>query len=540
MALFDTSNIKLDVLKKRAFNYRWAEVPDGVIPLTAADPDYPVAPEIQEAMMDYVKDGYFSYTPKLGYPEFRDSISKALMERKGEEIDPNLILPIDSAARGMYVIAQTVLRQGDEMIVFDPVDYLFRESCLAAGGKVVLFPAKLKDGYIDLSELESYITPKTRMIGLCNPHNPYGVVYRPEDLEHIMSLCEKYNLYIMNDEIWSDIVFPEEPFRSIYSLGSKRCRRVMSVFGFSKSFGIAGLRAGCVYTTDEKLFEQIVENSDVMSTAGGIASISQIAGTACMSKCYYWVDAFLEHLKKNRDYAVDRLNQMPMINAYRPHATYLLYVDIRAFGMKSEEFTDYMKEKVKLAVVSGGEKFFGSGSEGYIRICFATSHEILEEGLNRLEKGIDMLIREKEMDAVSGNYYPGTDDGSYGHAGMVTTMVEELVEKGNKYDVCIAIGPMIMMKFVCLLTKKLEIPTVVSMNPIMVDGTGMCGACRLHVGDEIKFACVDGPEFDGHLVNFDEAMKRQQMYKTQEGRAMLKLQEGDTHHGGCGQCGGDE
>ena len=251
MALFDNSNIKLDVLKKRAFNYRWAEVPDGVIPLTAADPDYPVAPEIQEAMMDYVKDGYFSYTPKLGYPEFRDSISKALMERKGEEIDPNLILPIDSAARGMYVIAQTVLRQGDEMIVFDPVDYLFRESCLAAGGKVVLFPAKLKDGYIDLSELENYITPKTRMIGLCNPHNPYGVVYRPEDLEHIMSLCEKYNLYIMNDEIWSDIVFPEEPFRSIYSLGSKRCRRVMSVFGFSKSFGIAGLRAGCVYTTDE-------------------------------------------------------------------------------------------------------------------------------------------------------------------------------------------------------------------------------------------------------------------------------------------------
>ena len=152
----------------------------------------------------------------------------------------------------------------------------------------------------------------------------------------------------------------------------------------------------------------------------------------------------------------------------------------------------------------------------------------------------DMLILEKEMEAVSGNFYPCTVDGYYGHAGMVTKMVEELVEKGNKYDVCIAIGPMIMMKFVCLLTKKLGIPTVVSMNPIMVDGTGMCGACRLHVGDEIKFACVDGPEFDGHLVNFDEAMKRQQMYKTQEGRAMLKLQEGDTHHGGCGQCGGDE
>ena len=152
----------------------------------------------------------------------------------------------------------------------------------------------------------------------------------------------------------------------------------------------------------------------------------------------------------------------------------------------------------------------------------------------------DMLILEDAMEAVSGNYYPCTDDGSYGHAGMVTAMVEELVNNGNKYDVCIAIGPMIMMKFVCLLTKKLEIPTVVSMNPIMVDGTGMCGACRLIVGDEVKFACVDGPEFDGHLVDFDNAMKRQQLYKTEEGRAMLKLQEGDTHHGGCGNCGGDK
>ena len=152
----------------------------------------------------------------------------------------------------------------------------------------------------------------------------------------------------------------------------------------------------------------------------------------------------------------------------------------------------------------------------------------------------DMLIMEDEMKAVAGNLYVTTDDGSYGVHGMVTAVIEDLVKnQGKKYDTCVAIGPMIMMKFVCKLTKELGIPTIVSLNPIMVDGTGMCGACRVTVGDEVKFACVDGPEFDGHLVNFDEAMKRQQMYKTEEGRAMLKLQEGDTHHGGCGQCGGD-
>ena len=150
----------------------------------------------------------------------------------------------------------------------------------------------------------------------------------------------------------------------------------------------------------------------------------------------------------------------------------------------------------------------------------------------------DLVILEEEMEAVAGRLFITTDDGSYKNKGLVTDVLKKLVEEGNKYDLCVAIGPMIMMKFAALLTKELEIPTIVSMNPIMVDGTGMCGACRLTVGDKVKFACVDGPEFDGHLVNFDEAMKRQQIYKTEEGRAMLKLEEGDTHHGGCGHCGG--
>ncbi len=152
----------------------------------------------------------------------------------------------------------------------------------------------------------------------------------------------------------------------------------------------------------------------------------------------------------------------------------------------------------------------------------------------------DLLFYIDEMKAVAGNVYVTTDDGTYGFHGNGCQQLEALVGEGKHYDVCVAIGPMIMMKFVTLLTKKLEIPTIVSMNPIMVDGTGMCGACRLMVGGEVKFACVDGPEFDGHLVDFDQAMKRQQQYKTEEGRAKLAYEEGDTHHGGCGHCGGDK
>lgn len=153
----------------------------------------------------------------------------------------------------------------------------------------------------------------------------------------------------------------------------------------------------------------------------------------------------------------------------------------------------------------------------------------------------ELIILEDQMKQVAKHVYVATDDGSYGFHGNVNDCIKDLVHnKGKSYDLVIAIGPIIMMKFVSLLTKELGIRTIVSMNPIMVDGTGMCGACRLTVGNEVKFACVDGPEFDGHLVDFDESMKRQQMYKTEEGRAFLRVKEGATHHhGGCG-CGGDK
>ncbi len=149
----------------------------------------------------------------------------------------------------------------------------------------------------------------------------------------------------------------------------------------------------------------------------------------------------------------------------------------------------------------------------------------------------DILILEKEMAEACGNLYFATDDGSFGIHGNVCVALQQLWDEGKRYDHCVVIGPMIMMKFACQLTKELGIPTVASMNTIMVDGTGMCGACRLMVGGEVKFACVDGPEFDGWKIDFDQAMQRSKLYKTEEGRLMLALEEGDTHHGGCGNCG---
>lgn len=131
----------------------------------------------------------------------------------------------------------------------------------------------------------------------------------------------------------------------------------------------------------------------------------------------------------------------------------------------------------------------------------------------------DLVILEKEFEEASSKLCLMTDDGSYGTKGLVTNALEELINAGNQYDEVIAIGPLIMMKFVALLTKKYNIKTVVSMNPIMIDGTGMCGCCRLTVGGKVKFACVDGPDFDGHEVDFDEAMSRSRSYTEFEAHA---------------------
>ena len=186
-----------------------------------------------------------------------------------------------------------------------------------------------------------------------------------------------------------------------------------------------------------------------------------------------------------------------------------------------------LKNLKKVAVIGGG---VGSA------IAFPVAKKLFEQGAEVHTvvgfRNKDLVILEKEFEKVSNKLVVMTDDGSYGTKGLVTNALKDLIEQGNEYDEVIAIGPLVMMKFVCNLTKEYGIKTTVSMNPIMIDGTGMCGGCRLTVGGETKFACVDGPDFDGHLIDFDEAMKRGSFYKEYEGKKreeacnLLKAGEG--------------
>ena len=382
---FTNENIKFDVLRQRAYNMRWAEQDTDVIPLTAADHDFPCAPEVVQALQDYIKEGYFTYTPHRGFPSFKKAIAKAMKERKNEDVNPDFVLPIDSAARGMKVIADAVLQPGDEVIVFDPVDFLFRTSMESAGAKVILFPTNLQSDCVSLEGLEDYITPKTKMLGFCNPHNPMGMLYKKEDLDYLLRLSEKYGFYIMNDEIWSDMIYPECEFTSLLHFGAERNARTLTVYGFSKTFGLAGLRIGCVYTMNQEMYDRVVKASLVDTTIGGIDALSQIAGEAALKYGFPRVDAFRAQIAENRDYALTRIEKMPGIKCHKPQATFVLFPDITGTGWDPVDLIDVLKEKYRVALVPGGARFFGPGSEGHIRICLSTSREVLEEGLNRLE-----------------------------------------------------------------------------------------------------------------------------------------------------------
>ncbi|MDR1794150.1 MAG: pyridoxal phosphate-dependent aminotransferase [Erysipelotrichaceae bacterium] len=385
-------DIDLKTLKERAFNYRWAEVPDGHIPLTAADSDFPPAKEIREDLIAYIEKGYFCYTPKTGLSSVKTAVAKALKERKNENVKEEFVLPIDSAARGMSITAKAVLEPGSEMLVFDPVDYLFAASAKSAGAEVVYYPCMIKDGKLDLSKLEEYISPRTKLIGFCNPHNPLGMCYTKEQLKELLDLANQYDLWILNDEVWSDIVYPDASFHSLLEFDDSLIQKVITVYGFSKSFAIAGLRAGVILTQSQEAYDMILETSEVLTTAGGVSSLTQVAMITCMTKCWYWVDAFIETMRINRDLAVSRIREMGL-SVHTPEATFVLFIDIRKTGLSSEDFVKKVQDEGQVVLVPGSKSFFGPGAQGYVRLCFATFEPMLNVALERMERVVKTMLK---------------------------------------------------------------------------------------------------------------------------------------------------
>jgi len=379
---FDPSRIDLSILKNRAYNLRWATVPEGVIPLTAADPDFKCAPVILEAIEKHVKDGYFSYAPSEGLPEFKQALSTFLKDKRNVSISTQNILPLD------YLTCKTILKPTDEAIIFDPVDFLFQYSIEKVGAKAVRFSIPQSSEKIDFNQIEKLITAKTKLICLCNPLNPTGKVFSKEELQTLGEIAVKHNIFILSDEIWSDIVFKPAVFTSIASINEEISNQTILVTGFSKSYGLAGLRIGVIATQNRQLFQNIFETSLHQSTIHGANSIGQIAAAAALTDAQDWLSGFIAHLQNMRDLLTSRINSISGLSTISPDGCYVSFINIQKTGMNSENISNHLLKNAKVAVVPGLPKWFGEGATGHIRISFATSEEVLNEALNRIEKAL--------------------------------------------------------------------------------------------------------------------------------------------------------
>lgn len=389
--MFQSQSVNLDILKKRAFNLRWATVPEGVIPLTAADPDFPSAPEIAEAIIRFTRDRYLSYGPPAGLPEFKESVATYFSVKRNMPAKPEFIFPVDSAAFGIYLTCKAFLTVGDEAIIFDPVDFLFRYSIEAVNSIAVPFAIPPGSDAVDFAHLESLITPRTRMICLCNPLNPTGKVFNKEELLQLGEIACKHNLVILSDEIWSDIVYTPHLYTSIASLNEEIRNQTITITGYSKSYGLAGLRIGAVMASSQAHYDRLFEASLHGSTIHGANILSQVAVVAALNDCDYWLDSFLVHLQKMRDLCVRELNATQGFQCISPEGCYVAFTNITGTQKNSTEIYQLLLDKAKVAVVPGAKQWFGEGAEGFIRMSFATSEEILGQALHNIQHTINNL-----------------------------------------------------------------------------------------------------------------------------------------------------
>ena len=392
MDLFSNDKVNLDLLRKRAYNYRWAVHDRQVIPLTAADPDFPVAAPIVEAIQQFAADGYFSYGAPKGDPAFCEAFAHWYYRKKHANIDPGMVLPVNSAANGLYIVAAALLNSsGGHVIIPDPVDFLFRKSVEKAGGMVKTCPLNKTTGNFDHDKLQELMDENTRAIFLCNPNNPLGTIPSREELTRLILLAEKNNTWLVADEIWSDICY-ESQCISLLDTDLPDYQKLLVVSGLSKNFALAGLRIGYIISKNQDTANLIYQYSGHAATYQGISILSQVAGTSALTNCDEWLEAFLIHLKSMRQLTNNFVTTIPFFEPVQTAATYLSFPRLVNTQLSSERVVEAILKMAKVALVPGGTHWFENASEGHVRICFATSEKILTEAFERMAAASDNIL----------------------------------------------------------------------------------------------------------------------------------------------------
>jgi len=373
-----TNCLKWDMLREKGM--------EDVLPMWVADMDFEVSPYIIEEMQKVLDRKIFGY--QYTSEDYKDIIVSWMEKHHHFKIEKDWICYTPNVVAGLCMAVQAVSDPGDEIIIQTPVYGPFYSSIRDNGRVIVENPLKNDNGYytMDFEDFERRITPKTKAVILCNPHNPCGRVWTKEELAKLAQICLKHQLYIISDDIHGDLVYRGHEHTVIASLSDEIARRCIVCTAPSKTFNLAGMQIAHCIVRDEKLREKFKAPLKKLHLDGGNA-FEEAMVTGAYKYSEQWLSALLAYLEKNADLFVSFVSEhLPEITVRKPEGTYLVWLDCRRLGMNQEELRRFFIEDCRLYVNEG--TFFGVEGEGFMRINLACPESIVREGLKRLEKAV--------------------------------------------------------------------------------------------------------------------------------------------------------
>ncbi|MGD2125946.1 MAG: pyridoxal phosphate-dependent aminotransferase [Desulfobacteraceae bacterium] len=381
MADFETID---ETFVRRRAALKWAPWGQDVISLSVADLDFPAPQEIKEGVINAVNEDRTPYGAYGGDPDVLEVVCEKLRRINRIPATPDDVHMIPGTMFAIFLACYYALKPGDEAVICPaPVYPPFMEDIENVQGVTVYNPLDFdNDLRLDLDDLKRRITPRTRLLMVSNPHNPTGRVFTRQELEGIAKIAEEHDLLIFSDELYEDMIFEGEHI-SLASLSEDLLKRTLTVFGFSKAFGIPGFRIAYIVCRGKhmqhlkKRLHGMIVHAD---------TLAQAAAKAALTSGSTWLNTLMDHLKKMRDYGVARLTAIPGVSCPAPQATPFLFPDVAAFGMTSQQMTEHLRDEGKVIVVNGAE--FGPPGEGHIRINVGTAYSVLKEAMDRIENAL--------------------------------------------------------------------------------------------------------------------------------------------------------
>lgn len=359
---------------------------ENVIHLEIGRPDFDTPEKIKEAAYESLKAGHVFYTSNYGIPALRKEIAKWETEHHGVQYDADEVLVTVGVGEATYASMAAFLEDGDEVLVPNPVwlNYIHVPSSL--GAVPVTYNLKEENNYqIDMEELESKVTDKTKMIVIVNPSNPTGGVLSRETLEKLSQLAIKNDLLVVADEIYSQLVYDDTKHVSIASLPGMK-ERTITLGGFSKAYSMTGWRLGYMCAPRGIIAACVRVHQYTITCA---SSFVQEAAVTALRDCADDVEAMRQEYQRRKDYAVKALNEIDGISCNDPQGAFYIFVNVKSLGMSSMEVAEYFLEEAKVAMVPGSA--FGSEGEGYLRLSYACSYEDLQEAIRRIKDAVEKL-----------------------------------------------------------------------------------------------------------------------------------------------------